>query len=221
MAVLKWDQPNEKLYETGVSKGVLYVHDGSNYGNGVAWNGLTHVNENPSGAETTKLYANNAKYLELQSAEEFGCTIEAYMRPDEFEECDGSAELATGITIGQQTRKSFGLCYRTEIGSDSSENYGYKIHIVYGCKAAPSSRDYQSINDNPEAITLSWEVTTTPIEVAGHKPTATLIIDSTKFSTEPLKAKLTKIEDELYGTSSKEPHLPTPAEILALINSAS
>lgn len=212
---LKWDETGKRVYETGVSQGVLYVQtDEGAYGNGVAWNGLTSVNESPSGAEPTPLYADDIKYLELISAEEFGASIEAYTYPDEFEQCDGSSELGAGITIGQQPRKTFGLCYKTVKGNDVKNNdYGYKLHLIYGAKAKPSEKAYQTINDSPEAITFSWEVSTTPVEVTGFKPTASLIIDSTKVSKEILKS----IEDKLYGTESEEPTLLMPNEILALL----
>lgn len=218
MAKLVWDETGKRLYETGVSKGVLYVQaDDGTYGNGVAWNGLTAVNESPSGAEATPLYADDIKYLELTSTEEYGASIEAYTYPEEFEQCDGSAELGAGVTIGQQPRKAFGFCYRTLIGNDVKNNdYGYKIHIVYGAKAAPSEKAYQTVNDSPEAITFSWELTTTPVNVAGHKPTACVTIDSTKV--EP--AKLTSIEEALYGSDSKEPKLLLPDEIAAIITAA-
>lgn len=215
MAKLVWNEAGKRLYETGVDRGVLYVSDGNGgYQKGVVWNGLVSVNESPSGAEATPLYAGNVKYVELMSNEEFGASIEAYTYPEEFEQCDGSAELADGITIGQQPRKSFGLCYRTKIGNDTAgDEHGYKIHLIYGAKAAPTEKSYTTINDSPEAITFSWEITTTPIEVAGHKPTATLTIDSTKVT----PTTLTAIETKLYGDTSGEPTLPTPAEILALI----
>lgn len=218
MAKLVWDETGKRLYETGVSKGVLYVQsDDGTYGNGVAWNGLTAVNESPSGAEATPLYADDIKYLELTSTEEYGASIEAYTYPEEFEQCDGSAELGAGVTIGQQPRKAFGFCYRTLIGNDVKNNdYGYKIHIVYGAKAAPSEKAYQTVNDSPEAITFSWELTTTPVNVAGHKPTACVTIDSTKV--EP--AKLTSIEEALYGSDTKEPKLLLPDEIAAILTAA-
>lgn len=218
MPKLVWDETGKRLYETGVSKGVLYVQtDEGTYGNGVAWNGLTAVNESPSGAEATPLYADDIKYLELTSTEEYGASIEAYTYPEEFEQCDGSAELGAGVTIGQQPRKAFGFCYRTLIGNDVKNNdYGYKIHIVYGAKAAPSEKAYQTVNDSPEAITFSWELTTTPVNVTGHKPTACITIDSTKI--EP--AKLTSIEEALYGTDSAEPKLLLPDEIAAIIKAA-
>lgn len=215
MAKLVWNEAGKRLYETGIDKGVLYVSDGSGgYQKGVVWNGLVSVNESPSGAEATPLYAGNIKYVELMSNEEFGASIEAYTYPEEFEQCDGSAELADGVTIGQQPRKSFGLCYRTKIGNDTAgDDHGYKIHLIYGAKAAPTEKSYTTINDSPEAITFSWEVTTTPIEVEGHKPTATLTIDSTKVAPD----KLAAIEKKLYGDVSTEAALPTPAEILALV----
>ena len=215
MAKLVWNEAGKRLYETGVDRGVLYVSNGSGgYKKGVVWNGLVSVNESPSGAEATPLYAGNVKYVELMSNEEFGASIEAYTYPEEFEQCDGSAELADGITIGQQPRKSFGLCYRTKIGNDTAgDEHGYKIHLIYGAKAAPTEKSYTTINDSPEAITFSWEITTTPIEVAGHKPTATLTIDSTKVKPDKLEA----IEKKLYGDTATEATLPTPAEILALI----
>ena len=215
MAKLVWNEAGKRLYETGVDRGVLYVSDGNGrYQKGVVWNGLVSVNESPSGAEATPLYAGNVKYVELMSNEEFGASIEAYTYPEEFEQCDGSAELADGITIGQQPRKSFGLCYRTKIGNDTAgDEHGYKIHLIYGAKAAPTEKSYTTINDSPEAITFSWEITTTPIEVDGHKPTATLTIDSTKVT----PTALTAIETKLYGDTTREATLPTPAEILALI----
>lgn len=218
MAKLVWDETGKRLYETGVSKGVLYVQsDDGTYGNGVAWNGLTAVNESPSGAEATPLYADDIKYLELTSTEEYGASIEAYTYPEEFEQCDGSAELGAGVTIGQQPRKAFGFCYRTLIGNDVKNNdYGYKIHIVYGAKAAPSEKAYQTVNDSPEAITFSWELTTTPVNVEGHKPTACVTIDSTKVDA----AKLTSIEEALYGSDTKEPKLLLPDEIAAIIKAA-
>nr|DAR29856.1 MAG TPA: tail tube protein [Caudoviricetes sp.] len=218
MAKLVWDETGKRLYETGVSKGVLYVQaDDGTYGNGVAWNGLTAVNESPSGAEATPLYADDIKYLELTSTEEYGASIEAYTYPEEFEQCDGSAELGAGVIIGQQPRKAFGFCYRTLIGNDVKNNdYGYKIHIVYGAKAAPSEKAYQTVNDSPEAITFSWELTTTPVNVAGHKPTACVTIDSTKVDA----AKLTSIEEALYGSDTAEPKLLLPDEIAAIIKAA-
>lgn len=217
MSKLVWDQTGEKLYETGVKQGVLYPQVGGAYPKGVAWNGLTAVTESPSGAEPTPLYADDIKYLNLMSTEEFGASIEAYMYPDEFAECDGSASIADGVYIGQQTRKPFGLCYRTTLGNDVENNdYGYKLHIIYGALAAPSERAYSSINDSPEAMTLSWEVTTTPVNVTGYKPTANVTIDSTKVD----PAKLKALEEILYGTESAEPRLPLPDEIAELIGTA-
>lgn len=218
MAKLVWDQTGQKFYETGVKKGVLYVYDSEQkkYGAGVAWNGLTAVTESPSGAEATPLYADDIKYLNLMSAEEFGATIEAYTYPEEFAACDGSAELASGVYIGQQARKTFGLCYTTTLGNDVSNNdYGYKIHIIYGCLAAPSEKSYASINDSPEAITFSWEVSTTPVEVAGFKPTASVVIDSTKVD----PTKLAALEAKLYGGDSEgaNAELPLPSEIVTLV----
>lgn len=214
MAKLVWDKTGERLYETGVSHGVLYVQDSTGaYPAGVAWNGLTAVTESPSGAEATPLYADDIKYLELRSAEEFGATIEAYTYPKEFEACDGSAELAEGVTIGQQDRKAFGLCYRTIVGNDVKKNdLGYKLHLIYGATASPSEKGYQTVNDSPEAITFSWEVTTTPINVDGFKPTSSLTIDSTKVD----KSKLDTLEAKLYGTESAEATLPTPDEVAAI-----
>ena len=213
MAVLKWDQTGEKLYETGVQKGVLYPMDGAVYGKGVAWNGLTAVNETPSGAESTKLYADDIKYLDIRSAEEFGATIEAYSSPDEFDACDGTTELADGVNIGQQNRKGFGFCYRSTIGNDTEyNNYGYKLHIIYGLTASPSERSYSTVNDSPEAATLSWEVSSTPVNVAGFKPTSIITINSKKINPEALK----EIEDALYGTASEEPKILLPDEIKAI-----
>ena len=218
MAKLVWDESGKRLYETGVEKGVLYVQgENGQYENGVAWNGLTAVTESPSGAEPTALYADDIKYLELFSAEEFGATIEAYTYPEEFEACDGSASLGTGVTIGQQDRKAFGICYRTVVGNDVKGNeHGYKLHLVYGAKAKPSEKAYATVNDSPEAVTFSWEVTTTPVNVAGFKRTATVTIDSTKIQPDKLKA----IEDKLYGTQDQEPTLLMPDEIKQLIAGA-
>lgn len=215
MSKLVWDATGTREYETGVKNGVLYVQNGSGtYEKGVAWNGLISVTESPSGAEATPLYADDIKYLELFSTEEFGATIECYTYPEEFEACDGSAEIATGVVIGQQNRTSFGLCYRTTLGNDVKGNeYGYKLHLIYGCKAAPSEKAYSTINDSPEAITFSYEITTTPVAVSGHKPTASLVIDSTKV--EP--SKLAQIEAKLYGDASNEASLPTPDEILEIV----
>lgn len=209
---LVWDQTGQKTYETGVQKCVLYPQssDGT-YPLGVAWNGVTGVNEAPSGAEATAIYADDAKYLSLMSAEDFGATITAYSTPEEFDECDGSAEIADGVTVGQQQRKSFGLCYRTAIGNDVKQNkYGYKLHIIYGALAKPSSMDYKTVNESPEAIELSYEMSTTPVAVEGLNPTATLVVDSTKANPDKLK----KLEDILYGTETTDPRLPLPDEIM-------
>lgn len=214
MPKLVWDATGERFYETGVKQGVLYVQSGGTYPKGVAWNGLTAVTESPSGAEATPLYADDIKYLNLISTEEFGATIEAYTYPDEFMECDGSASLTTGVYIGQQARKAFGLCYRTALGNDVDNNdYGYKLHLIYGAMAAPSEKAYATINDSPEAITFSWEVTTTPVNVTGFKPTSCITIDSTKVDETKLKA----LEDALYGTEDKEAHLPLPDEIATMM----
>ena len=215
MSKIVWDAIGEHTFETGVRNGVLYLKNVEGvYDTGVAWNGLTSVSESPEGAEATDLYADDIKYLTLMSAENFKATIEAYTYPVEFEECDGSATIAKGVVIGQQPRKPFGLCYRTAIGNDTDGNeHGYKLHIVYGCQASPSEKQYSTINDSPEAITFSWEVNTTPVNVNGKKPTATLIIDSTKAD----KAKLTALEAILYGSEQVEPRLPMPDEIAALM----
>lgn len=212
---LEWDKTGERLYETGVSKCVLYVQgEGGTYPQGVAWNGITAVTESPSGAEASPIYADDIKYLNLLSTEEFGATIEAYTYPPEFEACDGTAEIATGVTIGQQKRKIFGLCYRTIVGNDTDSNeHGYKLHIIYGALAAPSEKPYATVNDSPEAITFSWEVSTTPVNVNGAKPTASLTIDSTKVD----KAKLVKLEDILYGSTEAAARLPLPDEIATIM----
>jgi len=214
MSKLVWDKTGERFYETGVNQGVLYLRgeDGT-YSNGVAWNGLISVTESPSGAEPTPIYADNIKYLNLLSAEEFGATIEAYTYPDEFAQCDGSAEIATGVMIGQQNRKVFGLSYKTALGNDvDGTDYGYKLHLIYGALAAPSEKGYSTINDSPEAITFSWEITTTPVSVTGFKPTASITIDSTKVDSTKLEA----LEDILYGTANADPYLPLPDEIATL-----
>ena len=220
MAKLVWDQTGDRLYETGVSKGVLYpIQSDGAYSKCVAWNGLASVTESPSGAEANPIYADDMKYLNLLSAEEFSATIEAYTYPDEFAECDGSADIATGVSIGQQKRKVFGLCYRTVLGNDvDSNDHGYKLHLIYGCMAAPSEKAYTSINDSPEAITFSWEVSTTPVNVTGFKPTASITIDSTKAK----KEKLTALEEILYGKdgsdTSANARLPLPDEIATLMS---
>lgn len=220
MAKLVWDRTGDRLYETGVKNGVLYIPTSGVYSKGVAWNGLTAVTESPSGAEATALYADDTKYLSLMSTEEFGATIEAYTYPDEFAACDGSAELADGVMIGQQKRSVFGLCYKTTIGNDTDGNdHGYKLHIIYGALAKPSERAYASINDSPEAVTFSWEITTTPVNVTGAKPTASLVINSTKAD----PSKLSALEDILYGKDGEpgnEPRLPLPDEIKTLMTAA-
>lgn len=218
-----WDETGKRLYETGTDHGVLYPYASGAPGKGVAWNGLTGVTESPSGAEATNLYADNIKYLSLRSVEEFGGTIEAYTYPDEWAECDGSAEAAKGVRFGQQTRKVFGLCYRTKIGNDTDfDDHGYKLHLVYGATASPSEKAYQTINDSPEAITFSWEFETTPVDVANFKPVAHIEIDSTKADA----AKLTALEEILYGkngtgegnqTGAVDPRLPLPAEVIELM----
>ena len=217
MPRLTWDDLGKRFYETGVKQGVLYPQVGGAYPKGVAWNGLTAVTESPSGAEPTPLYADDIKYLELTSNEEFGCTIEAYTYPDEFKVCNGEATLAEGVTIGQQTRVPFGFCYKTVLGNDEKKNdYGYKLHLVYGATASVSEKAFQTINDSPEAITFSWEVTTTPVAVKGFKPTAILTIDSTTIAPE----KLTALEDILYGKDEAEARLPLPDEIAELVKAA-
>ena len=221
MARLEWDKTGERFYETGVKNAVLYVQNSSGaYPKGVAWNGITAITESPSGAESNPLYADDIKYLNLISNEDFGATIEAYTYPDEFAECDGSAEIVAGVKIGQQKRKTFGLCYRTTLGNDVDGNdHGYKLHIIYGATAAPSERAYATINDSPEAITMSWEISTTPVTVTGFKPTAHLEIDSTKVKAE----ELTKFEEILYGKDGAEqagPRLPLPDEIATLFTAA-
>lgn len=226
MPVLEWDKIGERDYETGASKGVLYpynptidesTHKPIGYKPGVAWSGLRSVSESPSGAEPTKIYADNIQYLTMFSAEEFSATIAAYFSPEEFDECDGSVEIADGVTVGQQERKTFGFSYQTIIGNDTEgNNHGYKIHLVYGCKASPSERTYNTVNDSPEANELSWSVSTTPVDVPGKKPTATVIIDSTKVSDKAMAA----IEAALYGTDSTDAYLPTPAELLDIITAA-
>ena len=221
---LVWDKTGEHYYETGVKNGVLYPMSASGtYPKGVAWNGLTAITESPSGAEATALYADDIKYLNLMSNEEFGATVEAYTYPDEFAECDGSASLTEGVYIGQQARKTFGLCYRTTLGNDSKGNdYGYKLHIIYGAMASPSEKAYSTINDSPDAITFSWELSTTPVAVANFKPTASLTIDSTKVDSQ----KLATLEEILYGkdgtgedhsTGAVDPRLPLPDEIANLM----
>ena len=217
MSKLVWDALGERYYETGVSKGVLYVTDDAGaYGDGVSWSGLTNVTQTPSGAEATALYADNIKYLNLMSEEDFSAKIEAYYYPDEFEECDGSKELVPGVSAGQQPRKSFGFSYQTIIGNDTKRNaYGYKIHLIYGCTAKPSERSNATVNESPEAVTLSWKLSTVAAEIAmdGFKPSAKITIDSTKVD----PAKLKELEDLLYGTAAAEASLPTPDAVAALI----
>jgi hypothetical protein len=215
MAPLTWDQVGERLYETGVDRGVLYIPDDTGvYDTGFAWNGLTTVTESPSGAESNAQYADNIKYLNLLSAEDFGGTIEALTYPDEFGQCDGTAEPKPGVQIGQQGRKSFGLSYRTRVGNDvEGVDHGYKLHLLYGLQAAPSEKAYATINDSPEAITFSWEVSSTPVPVTGYKPTALLVVDSTVVDA----AALSDLEDLLYGAASTEAALPTPDEVIALV----
>lgn len=212
---IQWDAEGQRLYEVGVDRGVLYTKAASGYNNGVAWNGLTAVNENPSGGEPTALWADNTKYLNLLSTEEFGATIEAYTYPDEWAECDGSKAAATGVYIGQQTRKPFGFTYRTLIGNDTdSQDHGYKIHLIYNATAKPSSKNYETVNDSPSAITFSYEISTTPVAVTNHKPTAHLIIDSTKVDS----TKLGTFEQMLYGvagTPGTAATLPSPDEVIA------
>ena len=214
MAVLSWDKTGEHYFETGVDHGVLYPMGSNNtYDKGVVWNGLTSISESPDGAEPNDLYADNIKYATLRSAETFGATIEAFTYPDEFAECDGSAAISTGVYIGQQPRKAFGLSYRTKVGSDTdTEAEGYKLHLIYGATASPSEKSYETINDSPDAITFSWEITTTPVPVAGHKPTASIVIDSSKCDPTKLKA----LEDLLYGTSEEDASLPTPDDVIRL-----
>lgn len=215
MPKIVWDQSGERFYETGVDHGVLYVMEATGYGDGVAWNGLTSVTESPSGAEPNPLYADNIKYLNLISAEEFGGSIEAYTYPEEFGVCDGSAEIAEGVAVGQQSRKPFGLSYRTKIGNDTvGQDFGYKLHLVYGAQAAPSEKAYNTVNESPEAVTFSWEFSTTPVEVPGFKPSAILTVDSTKTTA----AKMQALENVLYGTATIEAKLPLPAEVLTLMS---
>ena len=214
---LVWDQTGEREFETGVSKGVLYVAEGGDYPKGEAWNGLSKVSESPEGADATAVYANNKKYLNLVADEQYKATISAFMYPDGFKECNGESSLGKGVTIGQQKRKSFGFSYQTLIGNDTDgTDHGYKIHLVYGCTAAPSSIDHSSVNESPEATEMSWEISTVPVDVPGFKPTATLVINSTETDAATLK----KIEDLLYGTEEAEARLPLPAEIITILESA-
>lgn len=215
MSKIIFDNTGEKIYETGVDHCVLYVRNGNAYETGVAWNGITAINESPSGAEATPIYADNIKYLNIVSGEDFGATIEAYTYPDEFTECDGSAEIIEGVKIGQQTRKPFALCYRTLIGNDvAGTGHGYKLHFIYNAQAAVSAKNYKTINESPEAMSFSWEISTTPEVVEGFKPTATVTVDSTKVDATKLKA----LEDKIYGTESSEPTMPTISEIVSLLS---
>ena len=215
MAKLVFNGVGDRLFETGVKKGVLYVMgDEGQYENGVVWNGLTAVTEKPTGAETTNLYADDVKYVVIYGAEEFEATIEAYTYPEEFEQCDGSAVLTTGVNVGQQTRKTFAFCYTTSLGNDTQgQDFGYKIHIIYGCKAKPSEKSYSTINDSPEAVTFSWDVSTVPVPVEGMNPTATMVIDSTRVDSSKLKL----LEEVLYGTTVEEARLPLPDEVKTLL----
>lgn len=215
MSKLQWDKVGERYFQTGVDRGVLYPAVNGTYPKGVAWSGLTAVNESPSGAEANAFYADNIKYFNLFSAEDFSATIEAYYYPDEWAECDGSAEIAPGISVGQQPRKAFGFCYRTLLGNDTDgQNHGYKLHLIYNAMASPSERNNETVNESPEPRTLSWEVSTTPVDVPGHNPTAHLVIDSTKTD----RRKLKMLEDILYGSADTEPRLPLPEEIYKLAN---
>lgn len=215
MSKIIFDNTGEKIYETGVDHCVLFVRDGNTYQTGVAWNGITAINESPSGAEATPIYADNIKYLNIVSGEDFGATIEAYTYPDEFTECDGSAEIVAGVKIGQQTRKPFALCYRTLIGNDvAGTGHGYKLHFIYNAQAAVSAKNYKTINESPEAMSFSWEISTTPEVVEGFKPTATVTVDSTKVDSVKLKA----LEDKIYGSESSEPTMPTISEIVSLLS---
>lgn len=217
MSKLVWDASGERFYETGTKKGVLYPQVGTSYPKGVAWNGLTAVTESPEGAEATAIYADDIKYLNLRSVEDYGATIEAYMYPDEFAECNGEAVLMEGVTIGQQPRKPFGFSWVTTVGNDTEyEDYGYKIHLVWGATVSPSEKAYQTINDSPEPINFSWEIDTVPVEVPGHKPTANMEIDVTKVGETAAKA----LEDILYGTENTQPRLPLPAEVLSILQGA-
>lgn len=215
MAKLVWDATGQHLYETGVDHVVLYKLDDQNvYSSGYAWNGVSAINESPSGADSNPIYADNIKYLDLRSAEEFGATIECYTYPDEFAECNGEAMPASGIVLGQQTRKTFGLSYRTLIGNDVKGNdYGYKLHLIYGCTASPSEKNYQTVNDSPEAGSFSFEVTTVPVAVPGYKNTALIVVDSTKFTDQVMKA----LEDLLYGTENDTASLPSPETVLTTL----
>lgn len=214
MAILVWDEAGKRTFETGIDHGVLYVQKDGKYPKGVAWNGLISVSENPSGAEDNALYADNIKYLNIKSSEELGLSIECYTYPDEWEACDGSAELVPGVKLGQQRRESFGLSYRTKIGNDTEgEDHGYKLHLIYGCSASPSERSYQTINDSPEAISFSYDITTTPVAVDGYKPVSSITIDSTKIEPD----QLAKLEKVLYGDAEEEARLPLPNELASIM----
>jgi hypothetical protein len=225
MSALTWDQTGERLYETGVEKAVLYVlNENNQYTPGVAWNGVSSIQESPSGAEPSDIYADDRKYLSLYSAEELGATIEAYTSPEEFDQCDGMAEAVSGLVMSQQSRKTFGLSYVTKIGNDTDgDDHGYKIHLLYGCKASPSERGFTTINDSPEAISFSWSLTTTKLDVPGFKPTSLITIDSTKFTSEAAKAKLKDLENKLYGTDGSQgtegttAYLPLPSEVITTL----
>lgn len=219
MSRLKWNQVGERYYETGVDQGVLYPMVENAYPKGVAWDSLISVTQSPSGAESTSVYASNIKYLNLVSAEDFNATVEAYYSPKEFDACDGSQEVAKGVSVGQQTRVPFGMCYRTRVGNDTKgTEAGYKLHLIYGAQASPSEKAYQTINESPEAMTLSWEITTTPVDIPGFKPSATMTIDSRTTDPEALK----ELEDVLYGTNGDsgegtEPRLPLPEEVIEIV----
>lgn len=218
MSKIVWDEIGKRTYETGVDHGVLYLQKDGKYEGGVAWNGLTSVSESPSGAEDNALYADNIKYLNIKSAEELGLTIECYTYPDEWAQCDGSAELAPGVMVGQQKRATFGFTYRTKVGNDTEgEDFGYKLHLVYGCSAAPSEKSFQTINDSPEAITFSYEISTTPVVMNGYKAVSLITIDSTKVKD---AEALTSLENILYGTEDTEPRLPLPDELVTIFKVA-
>lgn len=223
MAKLVWDKIGERYYENGVSQGVLYpVSADGNYPLGVAWSGLTSVSESPSGADANKQWADNINYITIYGAEEFGATMEAFTYPPEFAECDGSAAIVPGVYLGQQVRRGFGLSYITNVGNDTvGQDFGYKIHLIYGGRAAPSERSYETLNDSPEPITLSWELTTTPVSVTGHKPTASIVIDSRDFVTEEAKAKLNTFLDIIHGSDNADPRLPLPDEVARLLDTRS
>lgn len=217
MSKLSWDQTGERLYETGVDRVVLFPFSKNAYQKGVAWNGVTAINENPSGGESNAIYADNIKYLNIVSSEDYGCTLEAYMSPPEFDACDGSAQLIEGVSIGQQPRQTFGLCWRSLIGNDTEgTEHGYKLHFAYGCMAAPTERNHETVNESVEPENPSWEISTTPVEVTGHKPTAHLVINSTLVD----PAKLKKIEDAIYGTDSAESKFLLPNDVKSMLSAA-